>query len=337
MKPLVLLFLAACSEMPSASQPPVADAGIDTTAPPDGSGPHALAITTGSTPLTSWDFGNEVTATTSAALALTITNDTDQVSDVLSVNVPAAFPIDAASTCASQIQLAPGASCALLVRFRPTVAGVIAGDLIADGGPAVGQATITLSGTGVAAADLDTEPPFIDFGPAEFGTTTAHSFLLNNRGGDVTVQSITIGNPIGAGFSLQSTNCIGDLLAAGSCDIDVAFAPSAFGQASGDLTIVTDHGTYTVGANWVMGEGGARLTVQKTGNGSVVSDGGGVPDIDCGATCSGLFVSGADHQLTASTNGTTTWGGDGASCTGSTCAVTLSTNGPTIVTATFTP
>jgi uncharacterized repeat protein (TIGR01451 family) len=316
---------------PDAGVDAIADAPV-TDAPPA----HALAITVGAGSLTSWDFGSQVAGTSSTALAITVTNDTDQVSDVLAVHADPAFPIDAASTCPVGIELAPGASCSIFIRFRPAAEGAQAGALAVNGGPAVGSATLDLTGTGVAAADLDTDPPFIDFGVVELGTTQTQTIAIVNSGEDVAIQSIHVGDPIGSGFTLQSTTCAGTLVAGARCDLVTTFTPTALGQDSGDLTVQTDRGAYAIGANWLMGEGGARLTVQISGAGSVTSDGGGVPDIDCGPDCTGLFVNGLAHQLVAS-GGSVVWGGAGSACLSSSCPVMLSTSGPTLVTATFTP
>lgn len=337
-------LLVSCGGMPATTPDPVApDAALPPT-PDAGPGPDApiagphLDIAIGSMGLTSWDFGNQVVGTRSAGLALTITNDTMQVSAVLAVTADPAFPIDAASTCPAGIELAPGASCSILIRFAPASEGASSGTLAVDAGPAVGQASLSLSGLGVPAADLDTSPPFVDFGAVEFGTTATATVALVNSGVDVAIQSIAIGNPIGSGYSLQSTTCGPTLAAGAQCDLVVAFTPTAFGQDSADLTIVTDHGNYAQPANWLLGEGGARLTIVRSGTGVVQSDGGGVPGIDCGTDCTSLFVTSLDHQLTASTSGAIAWGGGGTACgSAATCDVTLSTTGPTTVVATFTP
>ncbi len=158
---------------------------------------------------------------------------------------------------------------------------------------------------------------------------------VDNSGEALVIQSVAVSNPIGSGFSVSSTTCSGALAAGASCDVVVAYTPKAFGQDSGALDIETDHGPYPIGANWVMGAGAARLTVKVAGQGSVTSDGGGVPDIDCGATCSGLFL-GPDHVLTESTSGTFT-GWDIPGCgTAKTCAATLGAT-PTVVQAGFAP
>ncbi len=207
------------------------------------------------------------------------------------------------------------------------------------------QSTLGTTGTGVAGPDLDTEPPFFDFGPSELGVEIQQTMTLVNSGGDVTIQSVAVQNPIGSGFSIASTGCAGALTAAARCDIVVAYTPTAFGQSSGALTVQTDRGPYAIGANWLMGDGAARLTVKMTGagQGHVASDGGGVPNVDCGspgmpgADCTGLFL-GPDHVLTESLpNGGKFTGWDVPGCgTATACAVTLGATA-TVVQAGFAP
>lgn len=344
---IVLLSLAACSA-PATHVSLGADA-VDATpdsstpgdaAPADAPGTSLRIGAAGSpAPLAAWDFGVQTIGSASPALALTVQNDTDQVSAALVVTTDPAFPLDASSSCAANIQLAPGATCSILVRFKPTASGSAGAALTVDGGPQVGAASLALAGVGVTGPDLDTTPPFVDFGTIEFGTSATRTLVMTNAGDDLVIQQITVDNPIGSGMTLASTTCSGALAHGVSCDLTVKFTPTDFGQDSGALTVTTDRGPYAIGANWLMGRGGARLVVQATGDGTVTSDGGGTPNVDCGTTCVGLFNNGPDHVLTASTGGTFLgWGGAGAGCgSADTCAVKLSTSGPTTVQATFSP
>lgn len=308
------------------------------------SGSNTLRIATGTsgTPLLAFDFGNEEVGSASPALALTVINDTPSVSNVLIATLTGPnvdqFTIDAASDCLAGIELAPGASCGLRVRLSPGNPGTDLATLTIDAGIVVGRASLQVTGVGVAGPDLDTTPASFDFGPSDLGVEIQQTMRVDNSGGDVIVQSVAISNPIGTGFAIASTTCAGVLAAGASCDVVVAYTPTAFGQSSGALTIQTDRGPYAIGANWVMGAGAARLTVKVTGQGEVTSDGGGIPDLDCRSPrvgdCSGLFL-GPDHVLTASSGALLDWGVPGCG-KAATCAVTLSAT-PMIVQANFAP
>lgn len=76
-----------------------------------------------------------------------------------------------------------------------------------------------------------------------------------------------------------------------------------------------------------------RLTIEKTGNGTVTS---APPGIGCGSTCSANFTSGSSVALTATPTGGATFGSWGGACSG-TGACTVVMNGPQTVTATFIP
>jgi len=338
-------LITACSAPTSHDTLPDAGAGSTRDGASDAGSDRAtsdILISGGGSALTAWDFGPEEAGSASTALALTVTNETGQTSTALVVASPATFPMDASSSCAQNIELAPGADCSILIRFDPAAVGEVSGALTIDGGTTVGSASLALSGSGVAAPDLDTTPPFFDFGVVEFGSAAQTTLSVQNSGTDLVIDSIAIGNPIGAGFSVASTTCGGQLSAGSACNIVAQFTPTEFGQNGANLTVQTDHGPYVIGINWLSGYGGARLTVTMAGSGAgyVASDGGGVPDIDCGTTCSGLFTDGPNHTLTESTaDQFSGWRGDGSACgsANSTCAVTLSTSKATIVQATFSP
>jgi Ca2+-binding RTX toxin-like protein len=81
-------------------------------------------------------------------------------------------------------------------------------------------------------------PGALAFGDVTSGTTSAaQSITINNDGiAPLTVSSATLGGPDAASFVV--TNGCTIVAPAGSCTIDVAFAPTALGAASATLTIV---------------------------------------------------------------------------------------------------
>ena len=316
------------------------------TGTPGTAGTDALAIQTSTGPLVSWDFGKVTVGSRSVGLVLAVVNDTTEVTGLIHVATQGSgadqFVLDATGTnCNDQLVLAPGASCSAIVRFAPTSSAGKAGTLMVDASPG-GTAMLDLAGTGMAAPPapiLTIKPPGHDFGVIEFGAPAAQAFQVTNAGAAaVNISSLVLDQQLGTGLSLAGTTCAGALAPGASCDLSVTFDPSTFGQDSGDLRIVTDSGIVTQGTNWVMGYGAGRLTVVKsgTGTGSVVSDGGGNPNIDCGATCSGLFLNADGHTLTATADSTSVFSGwSVASCTaGDTCVVSVGTT-PTTITAVF--
>ncbi len=340
---LTLLVGCAAQDTPPPSDPvTIAKPGADLADPNIPTPPAGqIRIKAGSGALTSFDFGNAQIGSDSATLALTVTNDTADVTGELLVALagadPAQFRLEAGTDCDDHLILAPGASCNVRLCFSPTALGGASADLTVDATPG-GSAALAVTGTGVSAPSLSVSPPFRDFEVIEFGQPASQTFTVTNAGPDLTIASVTATQDLGAGFSVASTTCGGQLANGASCDVTIAFAPTTFGQDSGDLAITTDLGTITQGANFVMGYGAGRVTVTLTGSGggAVTSDGGGVPNIDCPATsCFGLFV-GATHTLTAQPDSSSTFAGwSDASCgTSPTCDVTAGTT-PVSITARF--
>lgn len=208
--------------------------------------------------------------------------------------------------------------------------------LVVESNPG-GAVSIALGGIGQVEPTLS--PPFYDVSIVEFGQSVVQQFVMTNGGAPpLQISSLRLDQVFGTGFSIDSTTCSGTLDTGASCEIDVRFTPAAFGQDSGALTMVTDHGTLSTEANWVMGYGAARLTVvlAGTGTGRVVSDGGGNPNIDCGTTCTGLNASSQTWRLTATPDAGSVFAGWSIPACGTSpvCDVPLSTM-PTTVTATF--
>jgi hypothetical protein len=352
---ILLIACTAQTQTPPSDPDPISDS-----LPPGPEASHQAALSEGSPavshkmeivdstgPLIAWDFGLLQIGGLSPALALTVENNTDTVSDVLQVGLSGAnadqFTLEG-TDCDGEIQLAPGGTCSVRPRFSPSSSGAMAATLTIDGGVA-GSASILLSGTGAPPAILSTQPYAFSFNVVEFGQPATETFTLLNSGVDIMVQSISVGGSLSGGaFSVASTTCVGALASNASCDITVEFNPQTFGvnpQAFGELyanlTVTTDHGPYAVG-DWVGGWGGARLTVQTTGTGYVYSD-SGFPAIACGTDgigdfstdCSGLFIT--PDQALAASGDLLSWGG---ACTGdaASCLLTLSTT-ETVATATF--
>lgn len=305
-------------------------------------GTDSIAIQTANGSLTSWDFGSVAVGSQSIGLSLTIVNDTPSATGVVVANLGGSnatqFILDpSGTTCNDQIVLAPGASCNVLVRFAPNGPASMSASLNVAANPG-GTTGLTLTGIGVAPAQLPMlvlSPAQHDFGVIEFGMPTTQTFQITNAGStDADFTDFSLDQTIGTGFSIVSTSCGGLLAANASCDLTIKFDPTTFGQNGASLKMTTTAGVITQGSNWVLGYGAGRLTVVKNGNGSVTSDGGGNPNIDCGTTCSGLFISPDNHTLTATTAGAFAgWSVPGCGSS-DTCVMSVGIT-PTVVTATF--
>jgi hypothetical protein len=198
-------------------------------------------------------FGNVQTGSASAAQAVTVTN-----------NGTAALPITIAFTGANPSQytqtnncgtsLAPGSNCAISVVFAPTSTGSLPAALTVDG------QTVTLTGTGTAAASFTVLPASLAFGNEQTGTASAaQPVTVTNRGSAaLSIVSITLVGVNAAQYA--QTNTCGTSVPAGSaCTISVVFAPTSAGSKPSTLSVNAGPGTITTVA--LSGQGVVPFTV----------------------------------------------------------------------------
>ncbi len=106
-------------------------------------------------------------------------------------------------------------------------------------------------------AVLNVQPPELDFGTQQTGTTSGpQSATVSNDGTDgvdLEIESIDVSGD----FDLAGGTCsVGTILADGEdCTIDVTFSPSADGPTSGNLTVGSDAGETTNDNVELLGEG----------------------------------------------------------------------------------
>src|SRR2546426_5375472 len=141
--------------------------------------------------------------------------------------------------------LSAGSNCTVSVAFTPQVVGPVTGALtVTDASGNLGSTqAVPLDGTGTTPGAAVT-PAALSFPSQAVGTTsTAKNITLQSTGtGPLQVTSIVTTAP----FS-QTNNCSGSIAPAASCTIQVTFAPTAAGSASGSVTITDNAGTQTVG------------------------------------------------------------------------------------------
>jgi hypothetical protein len=80
--------------------------------------------------------------------------------------------------------------------------------------------------------------PVLDFGPHSLGELAMHSFSVANEG-DVDALELEVVE-LAAPFTLASHDCAATLAAGSSCQVDVTFQPSFFGDHAGELRIAID-------------------------------------------------------------------------------------------------
>jgi hypothetical protein len=196
---------------------------------------HAPAITLSSTSLT---FAAQAVATQSIPQTITVTS---------SGNQPVTFgtPVIAGDfaetdTCAGQT-LATGATCTVKVSFAPTQTGARSGQLTIYANIPGGQATISLSGTGTAAAAVVLTPLTLSF-PATLVNQTAASQIItvaNTGANPATLSTPTITGD----FSIAASTCGATLAPQTACSLSISFTPTVGGTRTGVLTVTDSAGT----------------------------------------------------------------------------------------------
>ncbi|MGA3026770.1 MAG: choice-of-anchor D domain-containing protein [Bryobacteraceae bacterium] len=188
-------------------------------------------------------FTNQNVNSTSAAQAVTLTNNGTGALTIASIAFTGTNPGDFGKTTTCGATLAgSGGTCTISVTFTPTAAGSRTATLVVtdNAGNVTGsQQQVTLNGTAVGVPVAGVSTSSILFGNQNLGTTSAlQPVTLNNTTGTgpLTISSISIGGANPGDFG-ETNNCGTSVAIGGSCTINVTFAPTAAGSRSGTLII----------------------------------------------------------------------------------------------------
>ncbi|MEP1471610.1 MAG: choice-of-anchor D domain-containing protein [Halieaceae bacterium] len=189
------------------------------------------------------NFG-EVDLGSSSDLPVTLTNTGGPVTSVV-INSVAANAADytvVSDACSGQT-LAGGASCALTVRFTPSVPGpdnaslVLQHSLTASSPTNVGL--VGSGGTPVAYIN----PSSIDFGDVQINTPSAATVVTV---GDASASDLAISAIVSnaSAFQISNDTCTGQTVISGNtCTFEVTALPTALGGISGAISVVSDSGS----------------------------------------------------------------------------------------------
>ena len=177
-------------------------------------------------------FGN-VAINTNATSNITLNNANGNTKLTITSLTASPSQFNLSGSCTTLSSLLPNGSCALTVKFVPTVTGVQSGTItLVSNDPQHPTQTVNLMGVGIAGVSLS--PSSVSFGNVNLGTTSPiQTVTLSNNGLlSVSVNTITATAP----FS-QTSNCAGSLSAGGKCSINVTFRPTSLGSVNGTLTV----------------------------------------------------------------------------------------------------
>lgn len=272
---------------------------------------------------TTLPFGSQLENSNSGSQTVTLSNPGTATLNIL--NIAATKDYSQTDTCGTSVTA--GGNCSISVTFRPTVGGTDNGTLTVTDNASSGSQSVTLTGSGVAAAPVASlSKSSLSFGNQAVGTTSAaQSFTLTNTGN----ANLNINSVLASGDYSAST-CASSLAPNGVCTISVTFKPTTTGARTGAVTISDN-------------AGGSPQTVTLTGTGTST----GTPTVSLSATSLtyGTIRVGrtsATKSVTLSNTGTATLGLTSIAASGdfkqtNTCGTSVSAGKNCKITVTFTP
>ena len=185
----------------------------------------------------SLSFGSQLIHTTSAPQTVILTNPGSATLDISSIATSANFY--QRNNCGSSLMA--GASCTIIVTFRPASICPKTGTLTITDNAANSPQMVALSGVGTV---VTLTPTRLSFSSQEVGTTSApQTVILTNHSPDHAVPVYGMGITGTNGALFAQTNTCGSSLAAGtSCTINVTFTPKSKGTKTATLNIADGGG-----------------------------------------------------------------------------------------------
>ncbi len=181
-------------------------------------------------------FASQPVGTTSAAGTVTLDNAGTAALSISSVTITGANPGDFAQTNNCGSSLPAGSSCTFSITFKPAASGSRTALLSVADNSAGSPQTVSLSGTGSAAA-ASLSPTCLSFGNQAVNTTSGvlTATLTNGGNAALSLSSIAL-TGANAGDFAQTNTCGTSVAAGASCTVSVTFDPTASGNRSASVS-----------------------------------------------------------------------------------------------------
>ena len=178
-------------------------------------------------------FGNLAIGTVSAAQTTTLTNSGNAALSISGLSVYGANAGDFVETNNCGNSVAAGANCTISVTFKPSASGAATATLAVADNASGSPQTVSLSGTGTAAA-VSLSPSSLIFASLAIGTTSAaQTITLSNTGNAaLSITSLALSGANASDFT-QTNTCGSSVAAGANCTISVTFKPAASGSCYG--------------------------------------------------------------------------------------------------------
>lgn len=182
----------------------------------------------------SLSFGSQDVGTISKAQTITISNPSNVNITIGSIASIGNF----AETNNCGVDLKSGASCQLSITFSPSITGLQSGTINITDSTRVSPLAIPLSGIGVNEASLSFYPSRQNFSPQAVGSTSSAAAIVLENTGSAPLNLSAIGTTgVDSADFRQTNNCGGSLVPAGTCVVNVKFAPTAAGSRVASLSV----------------------------------------------------------------------------------------------------
>lgn len=183
-------------------------------------------------------FGEQVVGSTSAVQQIVVQNTGTATLLIQAVTNSNTNEFFVGTTCLNA-SIAPGATCAIPVAFRPQASGLRDGviEVISNAGGGTNQ--IALTGSGVA-PEMTLSTTSLDFGTNVVGVTSAAQSITITNSGDAAllISNVTIGGLNPGDFNILSNPCVGTPILPGkTCQISLNFTTTTALPRSAVLTI----------------------------------------------------------------------------------------------------
>jgi hypothetical protein len=186
-------------------------------------------------------YSTQPVATESSPQTITVTN-TGSAPLIVSL-VATTGDFNETDNCTTA-PIAVNQTCAIQVRFLPTVTGNRSGVLTVYGNVSGGQATASLSGIGGTGSAIVLNPITLTFPSTTINATSPvqNITISNISGTSVALQTPSV---TGADFHITANTCGPSLGPSVGCTVAIAFTPNASGVRSGTFTVTDNAGTQT--------------------------------------------------------------------------------------------
>jgi hypothetical protein len=178
-------------------------------------------------------FASQAEGSTSAARAVTLTNNLSSALTVTSIAASGDFA--ETNTCVPSVPIK--GRCTISVTFTPTATGSRTGTLTVVDSASNSPQTVSLTGTGIAPVTIS--PASLPFAPQKVGTASAakNVTLINNLPTALTMGTITFQGADPSDFASTTNTCGVSVPSKGKCTISVTFTPAATGARTATMYV----------------------------------------------------------------------------------------------------